>query len=106
MASSSRASDNGLFAGYQLGDAWDEMFDGSGYPRLHYRELYRKLLAIPADELRRRKQAADLAFLNQGITFNVYGREEGAEQIFPHDLLPRIIARAEWREIEAGLTQR
>jgi uncharacterized circularly permuted ATP-grasp superfamily protein len=82
------------------------MFDSSGTPRPHYRELYSRLLSIPADDLRRRKQAADLAFLNQGITFNVYGREEGAERIFPHDLLPRIIAPAEWREIEAGLTQR
>lgn len=106
MASPSRVSDRGLFTGYQLDDAWDEMFDSSGDPRPHYRELYSSLLAIPADELRRRKQAADLAFLNQGITFNVYGREEGTERIFPHDLLPRIIARAEWREIEAGLTQR
>jgi uncharacterized circularly permuted ATP-grasp superfamily protein len=106
MASPFQAPDGGPFAGYELDDAWDEMFDGSGDPRPHYRELYTKLLEIPVDELRRRKQAADLAFLNQGITFNVYGREEGAEQIFPHDLLPRIIARAEWREIEAGLTQR
>src|SRR6266478_5695185 len=106
MASSSRVIDNNLFAGYELDDAWDEMFDGSRFPRSHYRELYCRLLQIPADELRRRKQAADLAFLNQGITFNVYGREEGTERIFPHDLLPRIIARAEWREIEAGLSQR
>jgi uncharacterized circularly permuted ATP-grasp superfamily protein len=106
MASPSGVSDRGPFAGYELDDAWDEMFDGSGDPRPHYRELYSRLVAIPADELRRRKQAADLAFLNQGITFNVYGREEGAERIFPHDLLPRIIARAEWREIEAGLIQR
>ncbi len=106
MGATSRIFDAGPFAGYELDGAWDEMFDGSGHPRAHYRELYGKLLAIPADELRRRKQAADLAFLNQGITFTVYGREEGTERIFPHDLLPRIIARSEWREIEAGLTQR
>ncbi len=96
----------GPFFGYELDDAWDEMFDRDGEPRPHYEELYSRLLEIPADELRRRKQAADLAFLNQGITFTVYGREEGTERIFPHDLLPRIISQAEWREIEAGLTQR
>ena len=44
-----------------------------------------------ADELRRRQQVADLSFLHQGITFTVYGREEGTERIFPYDLLPRII---------------
>jgi uncharacterized circularly permuted ATP-grasp superfamily protein len=106
MAATSRAFDIGTFAGYELDDAWDEMFDSAGEPRPHYRELYDRLLALPADELRRRKQAADLAFLNQGITFTVYGADESTERIFPHDLLPRIITRAEWSEIEAGLTQR
>jgi len=58
------------------------------------------------EEMRRRKQAADISFLHQGITFTVYGREEGTERIFPHDLLPRIITSAEWETIERGLTQR
>ena len=37
-------------------------------------------------ELRQRQPAADLAFLNQGITFTVYGHDEGTERIFPYDL--------------------
>ena len=61
---------------------------------------------MPADELRRRKVAADTSFLHQGITFTVYGKDEGTERIFPHDLLPRIIPAAEWARIEEGLTQR
>ena len=106
MAAPTPLFDTGPFAGYDLDDAWDEMFDRSGEPRPHYRELYGRLLTLPPEELRKRKQAADLVFLNQGITFTVYGREEGTERIFPHDLLPRIIANSEWREVEAGLTQR
>jgi len=61
---------------------------------------------MPAEELRRRQQAADLSFLHQGITFTVYGQEEGTERIFPYDLLPRVITNAEWATIEKGLTQR
>ncbi|HUE00764.1 MAG TPA: circularly permuted type 2 ATP-grasp protein, partial [Bryobacteraceae bacterium] len=61
---------------------------------------------LPSEELRRAKKEADLSFFNQGITFTVYGRAEGTEQIFPHDLLPRIITSAEWATIERGLTQR
>jgi hypothetical protein len=61
---------------------------------------------LPHEELQRRKQSADLSFLTQGITFTVYGREEGTERIFPYDLLPRIITAAEWDRIERGLTQR
>src|SRR6201999_533293 len=47
-----------------------------------------------------------LSFLNQGITFTVYGQEQGTERIFPYDLLPRIITAAEWARVERGLTQR
>ncbi|HEY1949378.1 MAG TPA: circularly permuted type 2 ATP-grasp protein [Bryobacteraceae bacterium] len=93
-------------ANYELGTAYDEMFRSSGRPRSHYRALFAKLQSSPTEELRRCKHEADVSFFNQGITFTVYGREEGTERIFPHDLLPRIIPAAEWEIIERGLTQR
>ena len=77
-----------------------------GEVRPQYRALAETLAALPADELRRRKQSVDLAFLTQGITFTVYGREEGTERIFPYDLLPRLVTAREWDSIERGLTQR
>ena len=94
------------FADYELGAAYDEMFRSANRPRSHYRSLFTKLQSLPADELKRSKMEADLSFFNQGITFTVYGRKEGTERIFPHDLLPRIIPCAEWETIERGLTQR
>jgi len=95
-----------LFPQYQLGSAYDEMFMQSNVPRDHYELLYQRLNEFGADELYRRQQAADLSFLHQGITFTVYGREEGTEKIFPYDLLPRIIHGDEWDILERGLTQR
>jgi uncharacterized circularly permuted ATP-grasp superfamily protein len=95
-----------LFGEYPLDSAFDEMRARSGELRSHYRALAETLLHLPADELQRRKQSADLAFLTQGITFTVYGREEGTERIFPYDLLPRIITAQEWDRIERGLIQR
>lgn len=74
--------------------------------RAHYRHLYQELLQLPPDEMRRRKQASELSFLHQGITFTVYGRDEGIEKIFPHDLLPRIVTQREWSQLERGLDQR
>ena len=61
---------------------------------------------VSAEELNRRQKAADVAFLNQGITFTVYGREEGTEKIMPYDLVPRIIPGDQWKVLEEGLTQR
>lgn len=94
------------FQNYWLNGSYDEMFEAEGVPRQHYRALYEMLLSLPVEEMRRRKQAADISFLHQGITFTVYGREEGTERIFPNDLLPRIITSSEWETIERGLIQR
>jgi uncharacterized circularly permuted ATP-grasp superfamily protein len=94
------------FAGYSVDSAFDEMLDGRSQPRRPYKRLHKELLKLTPDELWRSKQQADLSFFNAGITFTVYGRKEGTERIFPHDLLPRIISAADWELIERGLTQR
>ena len=91
---------------YQLDEAFDEMFSGASALHPHYAPLLEHFAGLPPEEIQRRKQAADLSFLNQGITFTVYGRDEGTERIFPYDLLPRIITSAEWATVERGLTQR
>ena len=94
------------FQRYMLDQAFDEMFDSAGQVRPHYQALFDTLQSMPVEELRRRKQIADLSFLHQGITFTVYGRDEGIERIFPNDLLPRILTAEEWSRIERGLIQR
>lgn len=94
------------FARYELDAAYDEMFAADGTPRAHYEALYERLLRLSSDELQHRAQAAELSFLNQGITFTVYGHGQGTERIIPHDLLPRIIPSHEWATIERGLAQR
>ena len=94
------------FSDYSLDVAYDEMFEPLGTPRSHYQELYQRLLELPISSLQQRQQAADSAFLNQGITFTVYGNDEGTERVWPYDLLPRIITSKEWTTIERGLTQR
>jgi uncharacterized circularly permuted ATP-grasp superfamily protein len=106
MPESARALFRPPFRNYQLDGAYDEMFEAPGVPRPHYQALFQTLLALPAEEMRKSQQAADLSFLHQGITFTVYGNDEGTERVFPNDLLPRIIPHQEWRKIESGLTQR
>ena len=95
-----------LLGDYPLDQAFDEMRERNGEVRPQYRALAETLARLPKEELQRRKQSADLSFLNQGITFTVYGRDEGTERIFPYDLLPRLVTAEEWDRIERGLTQR
>jgi uncharacterized circularly permuted ATP-grasp superfamily protein len=99
-------SQNPLLREYCLDRAYDEMFGADGEIRPQYEALLKVLTSLPPEELQRRKHYADVSFLMQGITFTVYGQEEGVERIFPYDLLPRLISAEDWERIERGLTQR
>ena len=91
---------------YSAEGFFDEMVTETGKVRRHYQKFAQRLNAIGPEEFEHRRRAVDLAFLRQGITFNVYGDSKGAERIFPFDLVPRIIPASEWELIEAGLAQR
>ena len=95
-----------LFANYTLNECFDEMFEADAQARPQYRPLLARLLDLPADDLRRRQREADAAFLQQGITFTVYGDKGGTERVFPYDLVPRVLTAREWDAIARGLGQR
>jgi uncharacterized circularly permuted ATP-grasp superfamily protein len=95
-----------LFEGYAPEAFFDEVFNEDGVVRPHYEDLVARLRSFTSKELTRRERLRDTAFRSAGITFTVYGEEDGVERTFPMDLLPRIIPADEWREIEVGLIQR
>ncbi len=94
------------FENYSLDGFYDEMFDAEGRPRPGTEAVVSRFNELPLEELRRRQQSAEKALLQMGITFSVYGDEQGTERIFPFDIVPRIIAHNEWIVMEAGLKQR
>ncbi len=94
------------FAAYENGRFFDEIFAPDGEVRPEAQPLVRMIESLDAGDLRRRQEAAERALLYSGITFNVYGDGAGAEKIFPFDIVPRIVRRAEWDTIERGLRQR
>src|SRR5260370_7641545 len=79
------------FSNYPLGTAYDEMLDFDGRPRLHYQELYHRLLEMPAETLYQRQQEATTAFLNEGLTFTIHGDDGGTERIPPSTLFSHLI---------------
>ena len=99
------SEESDLFGRYRLA-AYDEMFESIGHPRPHYRSLHERILKLGPEELERRHRVADLTMRQQGITFTVYGREQGVERIIPFDPIPRLIDACEWQIIERGLEQR
>lgn len=93
------------FAAYPV-RGFDEAFAGDARPRPHYEALIGGFRALGGSEFRRRRGLIDLTLRNQGITFTVYGDEEGTERPFPFDPFPRVIPGDEWERLERGLLQR
>jgi uncharacterized circularly permuted ATP-grasp superfamily protein len=86
--------------------AFDEMTGVDGVVQPAYRELARWLAEIPPDVLDYRRREAEVLFRRIGITFAVYGEAEAQERLIPFDVVPRILAAAEWDILHAGLEQR
>jgi len=91
---------------YDPENFYDELFSGVGEPRKEARLLVENLHSLPEGELARRQLAAEKAFFNLGITFNVYDNQAGLERILPFDVVPRVIPASEWEAIERGIRQR
>ena len=91
-----------LFDGYLEPDrphagAFDEMFHRDGRVRSAYRALHSAIAPTAATDLAVRSEALDRAYLDRGITFSLSGQERP----FPLDIVPRVIAAAEWSKLAA-----
>ncbi|MCC6303222.1 MAG: circularly permuted type 2 ATP-grasp protein [Gammaproteobacteria bacterium] len=92
---------------YRVKGIHDELIRATGRAQPAARALCQYLRALKDEEIAEYKAAAELAIRVMGITFRVYTEEEGSiDRAWPFDIIPRVIARDEWRRIEAGLRQR
>ncbi|KFC68408.1 hypothetical protein FF80_01848 [Devosia sp. LC5] len=85
---------------------FDEMYNADGSVREPYRALNAWLEEQPDKALTLMQSDAEAIFRKLGITFAVYGSEEGTEKVIPFDVIPRIIAAQEWRKLSKGIEQR
>ena len=87
-------------------DFYDEMFLSEETPREYYRQLYETLQEFSAEQMVSIQEQVTRSFYNEGISFTVYGDDEGTERIIPIDCVPRVISSEDWNFLEAGLKQR
>ena len=86
-----------LFANYRYDPRfYDEMFEAQAAPRSHCRDLWNVLDGMAPEEIAAMQERAERSFLQEGITFAVYGEEGAQERIIPLDVLPRIVDAATW----------
>ena len=94
------------FDSYNPEEFYDELFIEAGKPRSHSISLIEHMKALGIEQLLQQRSTAEIALFKLGVTFNVYSDNLGVEKIFPFDIIPRIIAAAEWQNLERGLKQR
>ncbi|OJH85932.1 circularly permuted type 2 ATP-grasp protein [Serratia marcescens] len=85
---------------------FDEMLLAEGKHRGHYDAYWQWLQQADHQAVQRKREEAALLFHRVGITFNVYGDDDGAERLIPFDSVPRIIPAAEWAMLDRGIRQR
>ena len=86
---------------------YDELIRAAGKPRPVAETLCQYLRELNDRDIAEYKAAAELAIQVMGITFTVYSEDEGSiDRAWPFDIIPRVIPRSEWRQIEKGLVQR
>ena len=89
-----------------LDAAFDEMNGGENGRRNAYRAYGEWLDGVPVERLIEKHLQADLIFQRLGITFSVYGNDEGTERLIPFDVIPRILDAEEWAVVSTGVCQR
>ena len=85
---------------------YDEVVSELNDEGSYYTSILNILKKMTLREFKALNRYAKLSFLNQGVTYALYNKEESVEQVFPFDLIPRIIKPDEWHTIETGVVQR
>ena len=85
---------------------YDELLDGAGNIRPHWRTLIERLARDDADAVRRGVDMARRLIVENGVTYNVYADPQGRDRPWVLDPLPLLLTAEEWQQIEAGVIQR
>ncbi|HEX3753941.1 MAG TPA: circularly permuted type 2 ATP-grasp protein [Rhizomicrobium sp.] len=85
---------------------FDELRDGEGSVRSHWRALVHALGRLGPEEYERRRVAAAATVRDNGVTYNVYDELAGQGRPWPLDILPFVLSAMDWQFIEAAVIQR
>lgn len=94
------------FNSLKLDGFYDELVSPARRNEAVSSRILRMLADLSQEELDQRREAADLAIRNMGISFTVYSEGSTIDRAWPFDIIPRVILLQEWQHIEKGLKQR
>jgi len=85
---------------------YDELLDGTGRVRSHWRSLIDGVLEDDARAARRATEFTRRMIVENSITYNVYADAQGRDRPWILDPLPYLMTAQEWQSIERGVAQR
>jgi len=85
---------------------FDELRDGDGQVRPHWRAFARTLANLSPGEFERRQASARATVQDNGVTYNVYDDRSGQARPWQLDIVPFILSSPDWKTIEAAVIQR
>lgn len=85
---------------------FDELRDGDGAVRPHWRAFARTLQQLSPEEFARRQASARATVQDNGVTYNVYDDRGGKARPWQLDIVPFILSASDWEKIEAAVIQR
>jgi uncharacterized circularly permuted ATP-grasp superfamily protein/uncharacterized alpha-E superfamily protein len=84
----------------------DELLDGQGGIRAHWRPLIEKLTSENPNLAQRALHMTSRMVVENGVTYNVYADTQGRDRPWMLDPVPVVLPADQWRGIEAGVRQR
>jgi carboxylate-amine ligase len=84
--------------------SYDEAVDASGRPRPRYEKVLKTIGDLGVAALRAREDGIEQELRAENVTFP--GSDQSRGQVFPLDLVPRMVAADEWAQLSEGLGQR
>lgn len=85
---------------------FDELRDGDGAVRPHWRAFARTLQQLSPEEFEHRQASARATVQDNGVTYNVYDDRGGKARPWQLDIVPFILSASDWEKIEAAVIQR
>ena len=96
-----------LLSGYTaLQGRYDELLAGPHELRLHWDTFMRSLADRAGPEVADTLALMEREIRENGVTYNVYADQQGADRPWQVDPLPLLLSASEWATIEAGIAQR
>jgi uncharacterized circularly permuted ATP-grasp superfamily protein len=93
-----------LLKGYDPNGFFCELASRRGDPE--FSQIRKRLDALEIAALRQRAKDAEQDLFNLGITFTVYSDRDAIDRVLPLDVIPRVLSRRDWTQIETGVRQR